>query len=333
MKQWNKRFEKRNILCWYKRIMRRNMFTQWLYIITPFVITTILLILLNLDHVLLMGKNKFSFLKDTSNSICMISMFLFTYYLGGIVPKWIEKDIDILDKYTVNKKEINNVKVKISKIVPIMNRVLIMSLLFGLIFVNVAIQNKADWIIGISLKTKILYNVYLGLGWYCSVILLVYALVGGYVIKKILGSDNFRLFSITNCSEIKQDMLEISKYLSSVISYAVLYVVGAVVIIVNDNINTKYGLKMTFSNPLAAIVLIFLMIIGFSYVCIPTLEFSKVINREKNIEIKKCKRNKKREKEIQSISSFVFKSTIGKISLFISIGYPLIMLVLKIIQK
>lgn len=334
---WDK-FDTCNLLCWWKGKMKRNVLTQWVYAIFPFLITALLLIMMEAEGVLIMREKEFSFLKDTSNSICMTCIFILSYFLGSQIPMWLKKSIDKLKKYVSNETDVIELQQKITSFIRMGIIVLMVGLFAGVPFMLKAMQNEGCWMAQLSILAKFIYGIYLALEWYCSLCLLLYVLVGCYAIKKLQASVDFGLEK-NNYIEVKKDFQDIGRCLGTIISYAILYVIGAFIIIINDNVNKIYGVEMMFyNNPIASITLVFLMLIGFAFVALPAIEFSRVVKREKYKELERIEKanlniNEKIiiRKQIEDISGFIFESTISKLSLLLSIVGPIATLVFKIL--
>lgn len=264
---WNY-YKKSNLLTVWKCWIKRSFLGDLLYRVFPFGLIFILIIALLYDGVFVMKENEFSFVKDSSNSICMMIIFLLSYFLGASYPQWIELCINALRKYQEDKKT-EDILEKTTICVQTLNLLAVIAVLAGSPFVLVAKAGGLDWMNGMSNITNIIYNLFLGITWYMSVELLIYVVSGSFLIYSIMKTKTFILWN-ENYEAMKQDMQSVAGLLNITISYSMFYAVGAFVIIINDSINAKYGLELTFYKyPIAAMVLVFIVIIGLLYVIVP----------------------------------------------------------------
>ena len=323
----------------FRKIMIKHTITHWIYVTTPFLITGILFIVMEREAVLMMAEGKTSFLSDTSNSICMPTLLITSYFLGSIIPTWIKRGIDNLANHPKKDIQFKKTKKGANRVLLWGNIILLPIAILGCyIFVKAAQQNSDYWMTEISYISRSLYEVYLILCWYFSLCLLLYVLVGCYVIKKLLFN-----FDVTpkNISHVKiaLDFQDVGRTIGTIISYGLLYIIGVAVIIINDITNDN--LITTFDNKCCSIIVILLILIGFVFIALPSLEFSKTVRTFKRKQIIMIEDNNAivlsdkeiHRKRIEKVSASVFESTISRLSLFLSVTGPIVPLIIELATR
>ena len=331
---WNY-YVKVNPLSFGKDLLNKNIWGHWVYKIVPFVLILILLLALEHDSVLVMSDNMFSFSKDTSNSICMLFLFVISYYLSGSYPQWVKESLDLLIKYQKDDKVTRIIK-KTTLVVQGLNLLSILGILAGIPFVLVAKNNGLDWMEEMNNATSTIYNLVLGMTWYFSIILFIYVMSGCFLLSSILEAETFSIFE-GNYEVMCYDMQKVARIMNITISYSIFYVVGAFVIIINDNISTKDGLELTFYKyPIAAIVMVFILIVGFLYVLIPVGKFRKVIEKQKYkqlilIEDENISEEEKelKKRKVKHVSSSIIQNNSNRFLVIASALCPLLTLFIK----
>lgn len=322
----------------FRKIMIKHTITHWIYVTTPFLITGILFIIMEREAVLMMAEGKTSFLSDTSNSICMPTMLITSYFLGSIIPTWIKRGIDNLANYPKKDIQFKKTKKGANRVLLWGNIILLpIAILGSCIFVNAAQQNSDYWMTEISSISKFLYEVYLILCWHFSLCLLLYVLVGCYVIKKLLFNLDVTPKNISHV-KIALDFQDVGRTIGTIISYGLLYIIGVAVIIINDITNDN--LITTFDNKRYSIFVILLILIGFVFIALPSLEFSKAVRTFKRkqiilIEDSDIAQSDKEihRKRIEKVSASVFESTISRLSLFLSVTGPIVPLLIELVAR
>lgn len=312
---WNY-YQKSNLLTLWKCWIKRSFFGNVLYRVLPFGFIFILIIALIYDGVFVMEKDEFSFVKDSSNSICMMIIFILSYFLGATYPQWIETCINALRKYQIDKNTEDTLE-RTTICVQTLNLFAVIAAVAGSPFVLVAKAGGMDWMNGMSNITNVLYNLFLGITWYMSIELLIYVISGCILIYKVMETQTFCIWN-ENYERVYQDMRTVAWTLNITLSYSIFYVVGAFVIIINDNINANYGLELTFHKyPIVAAILVFAMVVGLLYVIVPIKTFRKVIEGQKNTKLIEIE-----DKNISIEEKELTKSRIHKInsSIFIGVG-------------
>lgn len=330
-------YDEWNFLLRVKTFLRKRVWTQWLYMSFPFLFTGLVLVLMQYDGALFMETEEdFSFLRDSSNSFCMITLFLLSYYLAPVYPSWVKEAIESIRGYQSEVKEDGTLR----KMAMCTHCGIIISLigsLAGMPFVIVAFNQDIGWMREISVLTSIVYGIYLCMTWYFSLCLLVYVLTGCYTIRRILGSESFHMFA-DGYDNTKRNLEKVANFISITVSYAAFWVVGAIIIIINDNINCQYHVDMTFHKyPITAIILILGMIMGVLYALLPTMEYSRVVGEQKDNELQKIlklddtEERRKSEEQLRTVNSSVFKSSMSKLTLLVSMIIPVLSLALQFV--
>lgn len=201
MKKKIKKFGRRehyddwNFLFKIKEFLRKRVWTQWLYMSFPFLFTALIVGLMQYDGVFFMEtKEDFSFLRDSSNSFCMIILFILSYYLAPVYPNWVKDAINAIRPYQSEIRK-EGVLRKMAKLEHFGIIVSLLGSLAGLPFVIVAFQQNTGWMKEISVLT------------------------GCYSIRRIMGSKSFRVFR-DGYDNTKRNLEKVANYISITVSYA-----------------------------------------------------------------------------------------------------------------
>lgn len=297
----------------------------WFHMVFPFILSFALLFLVLLDNVLFMKDNYLSFLRDTSNSICLILFFSLSYYLSLYYRSRIKKSLHLLDQLKKEEEPLcPNFFSSSIKIIAVFVIILTFIIVFCCVWTASIPENM--WLYFVSNRTKLFYGFYLSTTAFLGIVVLLYALVSSHKHAEKLTSLNDKNFNTSISGWNLSSLLhEVSRVLGVTISYASIYVMGLGLIIFNDFRNYKhYGISLFFhAHPSAALLMIFLATIVIFYMVIPVIKF-----REKVRDIKLWKLetivNPSEEDVVRKISTSVFSNTLSKITLFVSTVGPLL---------
>lgn len=303
----------------------------WLHLMLPFIASFILIMLLFFDRVLIMEDNYLSFLRDTSNSICLLLFFTLSYYLAANYHSWAQNALTYLECLNGKEKTYNPDKKKTVHIF-----IIVMSIMVLLVIIcySTASMPSQMWAHYLSTKTKVFYNLYL---WATAVLggyILVIACFSCHNLAKEL--DNLDIKEINGnitSWELVLTFHEISRVLGVTIAYASIYIMGGALIVFNDYKNyIQYNVNLFFHKcPIIIIILLLFIIAAIVYMMIPVIKYTK-----KSTELKIWKLQSSTCHEdtdiIQKISTSILSSTISKITLFISTIVPILAGILGIIE-
>lgn len=318
-------FLKKIIVEWESLKKRWNIEFFWLSIIFPIAFTFILLFLVLWDKVFFMNDGYLSFLRDTSNSICLILFFTLSYYLALYFLSKAKNSLRLLDglkkKETTLNPKFSPHSIKIAAVSTVISTLII---IFCCVWTASIPENM--WLYCISIRTKLFYAFYLSITAFLGISVLLFALVSSHKHAEKLDSLNAENFntSITGW-DLSRCLHNVSRVLGVTISYAFIYVMGLGLIIFNDFRNYKhYRISLFFyAHPSMALLLIFLATIVILYMVIPVIKFQKKV-RDLKLWKLETTTNPSEEDVIRKISTSVFSNTISKITLFVSTAGPLL---------
>lgn len=277
-------FRKINLAaCLHKRASK-SLLNEWLYFVIPVVFFSGNILIMIINEVLYSNEDLFTYCNDLSNSLCLSFLFFLSYFLSGYFPFKFDEFI----RNGINADYFNELSaafkaLKKSKFFLVLIGVVVFVIAFkaGYAFYNVAEVNaNVYWIYNLSDFGRVYYSIFLAVTWYHSLSLLGMALSGGFLIYRVVKDK--RLIYEEKFFNKNQSILNAIDIVISTFSHGLFYILGAVVIILNDKIAVKYGIYNTFHNDIAAFILIFIILILVIVAYIPLQELMRFLKKQKD---------------------------------------------------
>lgn len=324
----------------YKKLSK-SLIGNWLYIFIPIFIFSIEILIMVLNKVLYVGEDKFSYLNDFSNSIALSILFFVSYFLSSYFPK----RVDEWTKKSLKKSNelITSFKITTRYVLLGCLFVLILGTVMGFIFFRITKNNEqAYWIHNLNMFGKCFYCLFLGLVWAQSISLFVMSLSGGFIIFWCIKGDYIKYIDEDFNNNIS--IMKTVDVLACTFSYGLLYIIGSILFIINDNVAIKYGVINAFYNNIAAIGLIVFVLALVILAYIPVQELILFMKEKKDTYLKEInesirnttdstERDRLISKRSEIISErIIHTSFTNKAFLALSVITPMLGIVIQCIQ-
>lgn len=338
-----------------------------IFFVIPFLyIVVIYLIMLYKDVLLFPRQMGMSFMRDTSNSVCMMAFFVFSFYLLYIIPPILENGLKYIQTYLC--KEDQNRNFRNFFYMPKMNIALCVMAVVGIFPVIAARKVTGSWTSYFFVKDNILsYLIFLALYWgiwYLSLLLLTNIAIGLYLYAKLLSKKSPINIKVENKDfyDFKKGMRAIAKALGVMLSWIVMYVLIGLMIIANDFLRQAESYKIKCkkcllcpqdiisnsyednslyffaAHPIWVILLALIIVLGVCVMVISIRGFYTIISTWQENEINRIDKtkyfyNKKSYliKKIHTVDASVMSYDVNKWAVLGSLVVPAVQLVIQLI--
>lgn len=291
-------FNRANIVCVLSKKQGESIFKQYIFTVIPFIFCLVDWLIMYFSKTLYNSNEKtYAFIDDLSDSFGLTILFLVSYFLSG----YYQRKVNDFLKYGIEdntKKQRHGTHGKLSGII-----CLFIGLLIGTIFFISKVKNYGiDWLREINVYAKLYHGLLIGITWYNSLTILGMATFAGFMVYWSVRSG--KLHYIENLYNKNISIIKAFDILACTLSYGFFYIIGAVLIILNDNIATrKYdGIEGVFSAFFPATALIV-------FICsIVILEIIPLIRLWAYMKEKKIERIKFLNDKIEQIDMFTANS-------------------------
>lgn len=301
-------FNRANIVCVLSKKQGESVFKQYIFTVTPFIFCLVDWLIMHFSKTLYNSNEKtYAFIDDLSDSFGLTILFLVSYFLSG----YYQRKVNDFLKYGIDKKRKDDIKKQrygtYGKILGII--CLFIGLLIGTMFF-ISKVNNADiyWLSEINAFAKLYHGLLIGVTWYNSLTILGMATAAGFIVYWSVRSG--KLHYVENLYNKNISIIKAFDILACTLSYGFFYIIGAVLIILNDNIATrKYdGIEGVFSAFFPATALIV-------FICsIVILEIIPLIRLWAYMKEKKIERIKFLNDNIEQIDMFTANGYFNRLS-------------------
>lgn len=249
-----KMFNRANIVCVLSKKQGESIFKQYIFTIIPFIFCLVDWLIMHFSKTLYNSNEKtYAFIDDLSDSFGLTILFLVSYFLSG----YYQRKVNDFLKYGIDKKWKDDIKKqrygtygKISGII-----CLFIGLLIGtMFFISKVKNNDINWLREINAFAKLYHGLLIGVTWYNSLTILGMATAAGLIVYWSIKSGN--LHYVENLYNKNISIIKAFDILACTLSYGFFYIIGSVLIILNDYIAEEYDINGVFSSFLPAVLLI-----------------------------------------------------------------------------
>ena len=294
-------FTNANIVCIWSEKQGMSIFKQYILILIPFVFCLADWINMYFNGILYNhnGDNNYTYVNDLSDSFGLTILFLVSYFLSGYYQRKVSEFLKCgLDKKCedIIKKQKPGALGKMLGII-----FMFLGLLIGTIFFINKINNNIHWIYKIDTYAKLYHGLLVGITWYNSLTILGMATAAGFMVYWSIESGKLKY--VENFYNKNISIIKAFDILACTLSYGFFYIIGAVLIILNDNIAyRKHDIEGVFNNFLHAVLLI-----AFIFFIV-ILEITPLIRLWTYMKEKKKKRLKFLNDKIEEIDKIYIKN-------------------------
>ncbi len=256
-----------NLLSRFYDTIQKTFLGQFLYMIAPFVLYSINLMILSKREVLYRGDGQFGYLNDIGNSLGLTMLFFVSYFLSGSFPQKLKEFIingteeEMRDTYSRYEAR-EHVKTVLWAFRVVL---FVMILAATLCFCHIIQMNHAYWMKKLTIFGVLYYCFILGVTWYfsltvfgmtvCAGLLIFYAIRSNQMVYR--EEDYNRNISVIKAFDV----------LACTIAHGSIYILDCVIIILNDRIAVSYGIHYLFRSDIKT------MIFAQITICLTILEF------------------------------------------------------------
>lgn len=343
---WFQTFKKSNLVTYIHIKTSNSILLNWVYFVLPIIFYSVIILITIKDKVFWNSNIKLSFINDLSNSLGMSVLYFISYFLSQYYPNkfytWLEVSVD--KEYYKKISEIHKNKSNNKLVLFLIGLVLlIIGIGAGYSFYSAAITNGNEiWTYYLSDLGKIYYCIFLGVTWYHSLSLLGMALFSGFTIYWCI-MDNALIYN-PNYYNKNQSIIKAVDILLSTFSYGLFYIIGSILFILNDKIAATKNIYNTFSNDIAAFILVLsvLLLTVITYIPLHKLINFMNIQKEKrivdlNIQISQSESQNEKDKLMSIRDNIIQQNPIitslsNKLFLLLSVLIPLLGVIFQAVE-
>lgn len=327
-----------------------SLLLKWLYFAVPIISYAVLLGFLWSSGVMYHETEYFTYINDLGNSLVFTALHFISYfasvYYAGKVEFFIRENIrqgDVEDNI-ISKTRLHKDKKSLHMCMTVMAIILFcVACSSGYFFYGAAQRNDtAYWMQNLSKPGMLYYSLLLGVTWYHSLTLLGMVLLSEFVIFWCIREK--RIIYKKELYNRNNSIMEMTDILLGTFSYGLFYIVGSILIILNDMLAVREGINNLFDNVVAASLLILTVIALAILVTVPLYELLKymAVNKKKLIrklekQIWKEKDGKKKKALMEQrneilTAPLIYTSLKNRLLIITSVVLPLAGIVLQVIE-